>query len=99
MFTILDYSSALEYSIIRRYTNIVYYYYYFVNICMYLLLCRNKLFFLFLYKVLPRFCLCLLEIISLFRSLRAGSQVFTLFVLFLCVILHTMCSDKRLPSE
>ena len=28
MFTILDYSSALEYSIIRRYTNIVYYYYY-----------------------------------------------------------------------
>ena len=31
MFTILDYSSALEYSIIRRYTNIVYYYYYFVH--------------------------------------------------------------------
>ena len=28
MFTILDYSSALEYNIIRRYTNIVYYYYY-----------------------------------------------------------------------
>ena len=28
MFIILDYSSALEYSIIRRYTNIVYYYYY-----------------------------------------------------------------------
>ena len=27
MFTILDYSSALEYSIIRRYTTIVYYYY------------------------------------------------------------------------
>ena len=27
VFTILDYSSALEYSIIRRYTNIVYYYY------------------------------------------------------------------------
>ena len=26
MFTRLDYSSALEYSIIRRYTNIVYYY-------------------------------------------------------------------------
>ena len=26
MFIILDYSSALEYSIIRRYTNIVYYY-------------------------------------------------------------------------
>ena len=28
MFTILDYSSTLGYSIIRRYTNIVYYYYY-----------------------------------------------------------------------
>ena len=28
MFTRLDYSSALEYSIIRRYTNIVYYYIY-----------------------------------------------------------------------
>ena len=28
MFTRLDYSSALEYSIIRRYTNSVYYYYY-----------------------------------------------------------------------
>ena len=32
MFTILDYSSALEYSIIRRYTNIVYYYYYYIII-------------------------------------------------------------------
>ena len=31
MFTILDYSRALEYSIIRRYTNIVYYYYYTKN--------------------------------------------------------------------
>ena len=30
MFTRLDYSSALEYSIIRRYTNIVYYYYYYI---------------------------------------------------------------------
>ena len=36
MFTILDYSSALEYSIIRRYTNIVYYYY--TNIVYYILL-------------------------------------------------------------
>ena len=33
MFTRLDYSSALEYSIIRRYTNIVYYYYHVVPIC------------------------------------------------------------------
>ena len=31
MFTILDYSSALEYSIIWRYTNIVYYY--MVHVC------------------------------------------------------------------
>ena len=31
MFIILDYSSALEYSIIRRYTNIVYYYYYYLK--------------------------------------------------------------------
>ena len=31
MFTILDYSSALEYSIIRRYTNIVYYMYSFAS--------------------------------------------------------------------
>ena len=34
MFTILDYSSALEYSIIRRYTNIVYYYSPLPNIIM-----------------------------------------------------------------
>ena len=33
MFIILDYSSALEYSIIRRYTNIVYYYYYYKTRC------------------------------------------------------------------
>ena len=31
MFTRLDYSSALEYSIIRRYTNIVYYVYYYIK--------------------------------------------------------------------
>ena len=36
------------------------------------------------------------EVISLFRSLRAGSQVFALLVLFLCVILHTMWSGKSL---
>ena len=30
------------------------------------------------------------EVISSFRSLKAGSQVFALLVLFLCVILHTM---------
>ena len=31
-----------------------------------------------------------------FKSLRAGSQVFSLPLLFLCVILHAMCSDKSL---
>ena len=36
------------------------------------------------------------EVISSFRSLRAGSQVFALLMLFHCVILHTMSSDKRL---
>ena len=34
MFTRLDYSSALEYSIIRRYTNIVYYYYCIFKLCV-----------------------------------------------------------------
>ena len=38
----------------------------------------------------------MLEVISSFRSLRAGSQVFALFMLFLCVILHTMSSGKSL---
>ena len=44
-----------------------------------------------------RFCLCfcMSGVIS-FRSLRAGSQVFALLMLFLCVILHTMCSGKIL---
>ena len=36
------------------------------------------------------------EVISLFRSLRAGSQVFALLMLFLCVILHTMSSGMSL---
>ena len=34
------------------------------------------------------------EVISSFRSLRTGSQVIALFMLFLCVILHTMSSGK-----
>ena len=41
-------------------------------------------------------CVCMSEVISSFRSLRTGSQVFALLVLFLCVILHTMCSGKSL---
>ena len=36
------------------------------------------------------------EVISSFRSLRAGSQVFALLVLFLQVILQTMSSGKSL---
>ena len=36
------------------------------------------------------------EVISSFRSLRAGSQVFALLMLFLCVILHTVASGKSL---
>ena len=36
------------------------------------------------------------EVISSFRSLRTGSQVFAFLMLFLCVILHTMSSDKSL---
>ena len=36
------------------------------------------------------------EVICSFRSLRAGSQVFALLMLFLCVIFHTMSSGKSL---
>ena len=36
------------------------------------------------------------EVISSFRSVRVGSQVFALLVLFLCIILHTMWSSKSL---
>ena len=42
MFTILDYSSSLEYSIIRRYTNIVYYYYYHASEARYDVDCRQR---------------------------------------------------------
>ena len=41
-------------------------------------------------------CLSMSEVISSFRSLRAGSQVVSLLMLFLCVILHTMWSGKSL---
>ena len=45
-----------------------------------------------------RFCLCfcMSEVIPSFKSLRAGSQVFALLMLFLCVILHNICSGKSL---
>ena len=36
------------------------------------------------------------EVISSFESLRSGSQVFALFMLLLCVILHTIWSGKSL---
>ena len=41
-------------------------------------------------------CFCMSEVISSFRSLRTGSQVFALLMLFLFVILHTMSSGKSL---
>ena len=41
-------------------------------------------------------CFCMSEVISSFRSLRAGSHVFAPLMLFLCVILHTMSSGKSL---
>ena len=48
--------------------------------------------------LLPYVCLCfsVSEVISSFRSLKAGSQVFALIMLFLCVILHAMSSGKSL---
>ena len=42
------------------------------------------------------FCFCRSEVISSFRSLRTGSQVFALLMLFLYVILHTISSGKSL---
>ena len=41
-------------------------------------------------------CVFVCRKLSSFRSLRAGSQVFSLLMLFLCVILHTMSSGKSL---
>ena len=42
------------------------------------------------------FVLLVFLYVSSFRSLRAGSQVFALLMLFLCIILHTMPSGKSL---
>ena len=36
------------------------------------------------------------DVISSFKNLRAGSQVFALIMLFICVILHIMWSGKSL---
>ena len=52
------------------------------------------------FYVMPEllFCLCVYmsEVISSFMSLRAGSQVFALLMLFLCAILHNMWSCKSM---
>ena len=39
---------------------------------------------------------CMSEVISSFKSLRAGSQVFALLMLFLCVILHILSPGMSL---
>ena len=45
----------------------------------------------------PDICfVCVFVCHNSFRSLRAGSQVFALLMLFLCVILHTMSLGKSL---
>ena len=44
----------------------------------------------------PSICFVCVFVCLKFRSLRAGSQVFALLMLFLCVILHTMSSGKSL---
>ena len=41
-------------------------------------------------------CFCMSEVISSFKSLIAGSQVFALLMLFICVLLHPMWSGKSL---
>ena len=53
MFTRLDYSSALEYSIIRRYTNIVYYYDNYRGIALFS--CASKLFTAYLNRRLSHY--------------------------------------------
>ena len=39
---------------------------------------------------------CMSDVISSFKSLRAGFQVFSLLMLFLCLILHTMLLNESL---
>ena len=41
-------------------------------------------------------CFCMSEVISSFKGLRPGLQVFALLMLFLWVSLHTMWSGKSL---
>ena len=42
------------------------------------------------YQISVCLCMSVSEVISAFRSLRAGSQVFALLMLFMCVMLHAM---------
>ena len=44
----------------------------------------------------PSICFVCRKFMSSFKSLRAGSQVFALLMLFLCVNLHTMWLGKSL---
>ena len=46
--------------------------------------------------LLPYVLFCMSEVISSFRSLGAGSQMFALIMLFHCVILHTIPSGNSL---
>ena len=50
------------------------------------------------YILLPCVCLCfcMSVVISSFNTLKVGSHVFALLMLFLCVILHTIWSGKSL---
>ena len=53
------------------------------------------------YLLLPYvlFVFCISKVISSFKSLRAGSQVFAFLMLFLSVIVHTMWSGKSLQLQ
>ena len=46
--------------------------------------------------IVPSIGFCMSEVISSFKSLRAGAQVFAILMLSLCLILHTMWSGKSL---
>ena len=41
-------------------------------------------------------CSCMSEVIFSLKSVRAGSQVSALLMLFMCMIVHTMSSGKSL---
>ena len=44
----------------------------------------------------PSLCVCMSEVIYLFKNLRVGAQMFALLILFLYMIVHTMWSGKSL---